>query len=65
MAKKMMKKCMKKGGEAEGKKGHHKFASGGHVKGAAKMTPGSPLSPAGKMKDRPGLKASKTDSENN
>ena len=58
------KKHMKHGGKADGKKGHHKFADGGHVKGAAKMTPTAPMSGAGKMKDRPGLKAASTDNKN-
>lgn len=59
-------KAMKKGGHAEGEKSKHhmhKYARGGGTKGAAEMTPSSPLSGAGKMKDRPGMAASSTDKE--
>lgn len=59
-------KAMKKGGHVEGHKAKHrmdKYARGGATESSAKMTPESPMSGAGKMSDRAGLKASSTDRE--
>lgn len=59
-------KCMKKGGHVEGEKSKHhmhKYARGGATKGAAMMTPSSPLSGAGKMKDRSGMGSTSVDKE--
>lgn len=63
------KKAMKAEGE-HSKPRLDKYARGGgmknaeeHVKSAASASPASPLSGAGKMSDRAGLKASTTDRE--